>query len=484
MNESFSRGFWRRAGQNTAGRLSNAVFGDNWSRPVKHIRAETASRRQRLAEDAQLYAVHSAVLSNADAIRGIDFEEDTKALVEQLHDMSIQLKAENWKSIVGTNSDNENEGKENRMRNQLTDTLFAKYKRGLTLLERQDPFNRDVWYFKWVKYIARWRKIFGKYWFFLFVLGGLVIALIAWGYSSFTEWYDYQVRHHNTFNLFLFWIGVILVVAARIYGGFFYQINALFSRAHQKRKARKQQTQHVQTETTQVPQDESEKSDDDDKPIDPDTIMQTEHEYLWERYGDANEIMKRGYNICLNTTQKDILIVGYNPPFKKGETIGNQAPYLLPENDVINRLLVSPKTNLRERAAYIDLFSFRESDRQKANQQVVLNLQMFSYVIEQVCLTQNMIEELIQPKLIIVLDCDAWAYFAKFPEYTWMGYKYFAAPPFIKHEVFRIVDYVNKPDRINIEREKTNIKNTFVIFLDVNKKAEFPSPEDLLRLVK
>lgn len=483
MNDNFSRGFWRRAGQNTADRLSNAVFGDNWARPVKHLRAETASRKQSLAESAHLDSVHSAVLANADAVRGIEFEGDVNGLVEQLHDMSIQLKSEGWKSIIGTNQDNENQGKENRIHNKFTDTLYAKYKRGLTLLERQDPFNRDIWYFKWVRYTAGWRKFIGKYWFLLLILGCFLIGFVIWGFNSFTEWYDYQVRHHEYPTLFQFWACVILVVLLRIYIGLFNQINALISRSRKKRKkAQLQQGLHEQTENVSAPQEIA--ADEDDKPIDPNTIMQDEHEYLWEKYGNANDIMKRGYNICRNTTQKDILIVGYNPSFNKSESIGNQPPYELPDNPLLNQLLVSPTTDLRSKAAYIDLFSFRESDHAKANQQVVLNPQMFSYVVEQVCLTQNMIEELIRPKLIIVLNQDSWAYFGKLPEFTWMGYRFLSYPKTINCEIWRIVDYSKKPDRINIEREQTNIKNSLAIFLSEKDKVHFPTPEDLAKLLK
>ena len=35
--------------------------------------------------------------------------------------------------------------------------------------------------------------------------------------------------------------------------------------------------------------------------------MQVEHDYLWGKYGTINNIMKRGYKICQNITQKDIL---------------------------------------------------------------------------------------------------------------------------------------------------------------------------------
>ena len=478
MSTSFSRGFWRRAGQNTADRLSNAVFGENWARPIKHIRAETASRRQHLAEEAQLNSLHSAILGNADSVRSVEFAEDEKNLVEQLHDMAIQLKAESWNTIIASDE----EGKENRMRNQFTDTLFSKFKHGVTLLERQNPFHRDIWYFKWVQYIATWRKIIGKLSFLLLMILPIVIGLIYLGIESAYEWYQDQITYDNYLYICLFWFGVICVIALRIYIAFFYQVNALISNVHKKRKEKKQQMVQKSGEIAPAIAVETQTSE-EEATIDPNEIMQTEHDYLWDKYGNSNEIMRRGYHICHNSTQKDILLVGYNPSFDKGEKVGNQQVYQLPDREAIKKMLVSSQTDLRDRAAYIDLFSFRESNHQIANQQVVLNPQMFNYIIEQVCLSQNMIEEVIRPKVIIILNKDTWAYFGKLPEYTWMGYRYLTCSAIIPHEFSRIVDNSNKTDRINIEREQTNLKNTKVLFLDENDLQSFPTPEEIERIL-
>lgn len=483
MDKNFSRGFWRRAGQNTADRLSNAVFGENWARPIKHIRAETASRRQSLAEDAQLNSVHSAILENADSVRGIEFDEDSNEMVEQLHDLSIQLKAERWRCIIGVNSDKENQGEENRMRNQFTDTLFAKYKRGLTLLERRDPFNRDIWYFKWVRYIAGWRKFFGKSGFLLLFILPIGIGLIYSGIQYVFEWYQNLIREDNYLYICLFWLGIICAIALRTYIAFFYQVNALISNVHRKRQEKKQQMEQKSEEIAPATDIEAQVTE-EEPPIDPNEIMQTEHDYLWDKYGNSNEIMQRGYHIYHNSTQKDILLVGYNPSFDKGEKVGNQQVYQLPDRELVKRMLVSCQTDLRDRTAYIDLFSFRESNHQVANQQIVLNPQMFNYVIEQVCLSQNMIEEVIRPKVIIILYKDTWAYFGKLPEYTWMGYRYLTCSAIIHHEFSRIVDYSNKTDRINIEREHTNLKNTKVLFLDENDLQSFPTPEEIEKILR
>ena len=65
-----------------------------------------------------------------------------------------------------------------------------------------------------------------------------------------------------------------------------------------------------------------------------------------------------------------------------------------------------------------------------------------------------------------------------------MGYRYLTCSAIIPHEFSRIVDYSNKTDRINIEREQTNLKNTKVLFLDENDLQSFPTPEEIERILR
>ena len=282
----------------------------------------------------------------------------------------------------------------------------------------------------------------------------------------------------NIWHIILFWLCITCLVLIRIYIAFFHQINALISRAHKKNKEKKSQL------IEEAEQSQELNNIEEDIPVDNNTIMQVEHDYLWGKYGTINNIMKRGYKICQNITQKDILIVGYNPKYNTDNSIDNLSIYPLPEDAIINQLLVSPQKNLRYKTAYIDLFSFQESDHQIANQQIVLNPQLFGYVVEQICLTQNMIEEIIKPKLIIILNQDSWAYFGKLPQFTWMGYRYQSLEQIQNHEVCRISDYTDNNDRINREREHTNLKGTCVLFLSENNLKNIPTPTDLDNLLK
>ena len=115
----FSRGFWKRAGQNTADRLSNAVFGDKWARPYKRVtdearadairaRAEAAERkaeakayemetRAEIAERNQLNAIDAAVLQNVDKVIAMPFSENVNELVNQLNGLVTQLSINSFK---------------------------------------------------------------------------------------------------------------------------------------------------------------------------------------------------------------------------------------------------------------------------------------------------------------------------------------------------------------------------------------------------
>ena len=63
-----------------------------------------------------------------------------------------------------------------------------------------------------------------------------------------------------------------------------------------------------------------------------------------------------------------------------------------------------------------------------------------------------------------------------------MGYKYDALLPIKGNEVCTIKGYSDKHDRISIEREQTNLKDTIVVFL--NKNSKQPTPEELSELLK
>ena len=132
---NFSDSFWRRAGKNTADRVSNAIFGDNWARPYKRItdEAKADAMKQRadaianfhntqaeIAEKEQLNAIDAAVLKNVDKVISIPFSEDTNELSNQLNELAIQLSTNSFSK--GTAED--------KIRAKYTEAVFQKNRAG------------------------------------------------------------------------------------------------------------------------------------------------------------------------------------------------------------------------------------------------------------------------------------------------------------------------------------------------------------------
>ena len=146
---NFSDSFWRRAGKNTADRVSNAIFGDNWARPYKRItdeakaeamkqraEAEAMKQRAKIAEKEQLNAIDAAVLKNVDKVISMPFAEDTNELSNQLNELAIQLSTNSFSK--GTAED--------KIRAKYTEAVFQKIEQGLNILLAKDPYNVNVEY--------------------------------------------------------------------------------------------------------------------------------------------------------------------------------------------------------------------------------------------------------------------------------------------------------------------------------------------------
>lgn len=155
---------------------------------------------------------------------------------------------------------------------------------------------------------------------------------------------------------------------------------------------------------------------------------------LWETSLNKNiypEILERGYAIPENIGKADLLIIGINPSFGKTDN-DNTTEY---KHTFANfkRLKESEnKTNYWRKifnfiphdtkCEHIDLFAIREAEQKKINE-IGNNSLGLDFLVKHIWITQQMIENVIKPKLIIVANRGASAYFGKNPKYTWIGYK-------------------------------------------------------------
>ena len=111
--------------------------------------------------------------------------------------------------------------------------------------------------------------------------------------------------------------------------------------------------------------------------------------------------------------------------------------------------------------------------------------------VDQLNLTMHTIEEVIQPKVIVVKNKESSAYFGKEAEtreWIWMGYALKQACNTFCGEVYKITGLIDSPERIAPEITQTSLVGTLVLFTShitpYTKKGTIPTAEllyDLLR---
>ena len=209
--------------------------------------------------------------------------------------------------------------------------------------------------------------------------------------------------------------------------------------------------------------------------------------------------IQRGYCFAENIEQKSILITGFNPSFREGKNHTESSGYCVDffgsthDNyfSPIKKMLHDDELNidLRNDAAYMDLFYFREQDQEFLRKQILPSADGIRFTIEQLNLTQHIIEDIIKPKLIVVKNKESWAYFGKLFEekgWVWIGYQFEFIQNMECGELFRITGLLDSNERIAPEIKETNLKGTFVLFTQhINQYTAVekrPKAEQLLNI--
>lgn len=226
-------------------------------------------------------------------------------------------------------------------------------------------------------------------------------------------------------------------------------------------------------------------------------------ERIWgETYMDQlpKEIKERGFANCENNEQKDILIIGMNPSCRKKDE-DRQYLQMYKFGDIIYKeeydvywskiksMLCSKdsKLDLRDKTTHLDLFSFRETNQSNIRKLVNDHIVFFS---DQVKLTQELIESVIRPKLIVIKNREASAYFGKLAKdkgWIWMGYKFEYIKGTPQGEVCKIVGLLNDDQRVYPQIQETSLSGCIVLFSKhINRytiKNEIPTPKLLNSLL-
>lgn len=190
-------------------------------------------------------------------------------------------------------------------------------------------------------------------------------------------------------------------------------------------------------------------------------------------------IKKRGFVYSENNTQRDILITGINPSFRKDAESGNfgfDFQLTLKEEkydnywSTLKKMVFDPlnSIDLRKKSAYLDIFYFREKEQIRLKKEILKNTRGIHFLVEQLQITQQTIENNIKPKLIIVKNKESAAYWGKLSEkgIIWMGYKFEFVQSYSCGNLYKISGLIDSNERILSEITETNIKGSLVLFTE------------------
>lgn len=516
----FSRGFGDKAGRNTANALFN-LFGIDFSdrrrvsidtsRKIKNgVHAILDNTRAEIERKNQLYALDSAVLDNVDMVVALPLSTDPEELCAVLSSLLVQLETNSWGLVLDD---------EKKIRNKYTNAVFSKFKAGVRQLEIVDPNNPLIDDFQSAIRKARWRKIFGSYWYILFFASLCVALFIGEIFEENPDlWSDYWWA----------FAGVLVII-----------VGLVFFSAIRRAKKRKERIIAYTMEHSKQPEPESPTAATpkaqpivtpspantvpeptcadiheeiikspavEDKAVEPkpqahnvESPERKEYEWpittiqgqtvryskMWDKYKTIGDIMGRGFAACYIEKQKDILLLGFNPQVGITES---DSVYSFPFRiqgywGDINKMINAPGLNLKRNTQYLDLFAFRESNQEVAIKEVIQNPALFPYVVEQVSLTQEFIETIVIPRVIVIKDKASWAFFGKLSQFTWMGYSFEHFKDTPCGEVCIITGFTPKKDRINKQIEHTSLEGTRVLFLDPKDEGTLVTPQLLESLL-
>lgn len=223
---------------------------------------------------------------------------------------------------------------------------------------------------------------------------------------------------------------------------------------------------------------------------------------IWNKdyLNELPEIIKeRGFNYSVNYEPKDILITGINPSFRKGDINGNICfDFKLISKETkydtywtsLKKIVADENINLIENTGCLDLFYFRERDQKFLTKNILSNSAGFTFIAEQLNLTQHIIEDIIKPKVIIVKNKESSGYWGKLADkgILWMGYELEFVENTTFGELYKIKGLINSAERIAPEINKTNLENSLILFtVHINqytKKEKRPTPSFINELLK
>lgn len=535
----FSDSFWRRTGHIAGNWAGYSIFGDKGADARRHIiqnaRADAINEREatrsRIANDHYINSVDAAVLRNVDAVIGSEFSDNPNELVKHLMDLIVQVKTNSFKA----------RNAEEKVRTKYTYAVLAKLEQGVALLEYIAPMHPRLNYILWQYLKAKWRKIFslrlafsedtktGIIIFVALVLWFALIGLMAYledGTHTFSEiaipalvytvatilcilaikftilglcmLYHRIKRNHYQKQILAYEADIMAQETAKQKAEEDKKLKELErarleAEANAKRKAEEEaklkakeeeKKKAIEEERKRRENEEARRKMEEEAKL---PKMQRKYNTLWQQWGKVHPILERGYRISVNEQHKDVLILGFNCQLgvTKEPNIYRFPIVEYYVGDRMKRMLVSQSNNLVNRTTYMELFGYKEEDHIVGMQNIVCNPEVFGYVAAQISLSQEVIEDIIIPKLIITLNKDIWAFMGKIKGFTWMGYEFKTIKSVKGFELCEITGFSKAKDRISQDTRLTsNLVGTKVLFADGLNPDYYPTADEILEILQ
>ena len=223
---------------------------------------------------------------------------------------------------------------------------------------------------------------------------------------------------------------------------------------------------------------------------------------VWQKHQTKSELPKfiqtRKYCFCENNQQKDVLVLGINPVFGKASKavavkykIEDMMQYIVKHNvhqhffsRVQKMLNNSNSDNLLNQTAYADLFYYRTNARQRYLNHFLDHIDGIIFMQDQLKISQQLIENVIKPKVIIASSWEVMLFLGLFgleTPFCWLGYDL----ELIKHTKsgYRVYEIKGILDDYALADEfvkKTNLIGTRVIcYPDLSKNKTQPQEHKL-----
>ena len=190
-----------------------------------------------------------------------------------------------------------------------------------------------------------------------------------------------------------------------------------------------------------------------------------------------NWVKERGFCFSENDMAKNVLITGFNPSFRSTDVINFQSfnfKHILedPKWDnywgSLKKIIYDPLSNidLRSQTAYLDIFYFRERTQILFKNEILKSKEGIHFAVEQLKLTQYIVENIIKPKIIIVKNKESAAYWGKYANngIVWMGYQLEHLDNMPCGDLYKISGLINSSERVLPEIQETNLIDSKILF--------------------